>query len=282
MSYETPAGVSDYLPHDAKALTKQMETVQRVFSEAGFSPIKTPTIEFSDSLEMGLGPVLKQHCIEFFDPSGKRLMLRPDNTTPIARSVAARMKDHELPLKLSYVEPVFRRSKPDQQGDTEIFQAGCEWIGYEEISDVAELIAVAIMSLKALGYTDIGVEIGHVDFTKGLDETKKQALLKGDYLAYGGIPERGKRNIAKGHAGLETIFDSLEQKGFSENVFINKGLVKGLYYYTGTIFELYLKKSREVVVSGGQYDELCGRFGYDQPAVGFAINLNHLNKELHV
>ncbi len=79
------------------------------------------------------------------------------------------------------------------------------------------------MSLKALGYTDIGVEIGHVDFTKGLDETKKQALLKGDYLAYGGIPERGKRNIAGGHADLETIFDSLEQKGVSENVqgFVN-------------------------------------------------------------
>ena len=63
--------------------------------------------------------------------------------------------------------------------------------------------------------------------------------------------------------------------------FINKGLVSGLYYYTGTIFEIYSKKLNKVVASGGQYDQLCGQFGYDQPAVGFAINLNELLEDEH-
>ena len=57
---------------------------------------------------------------------------------------------------------------------------------------------------------------------------------------------------------------------------MNQGLVEGIYYYTGIIFEVYSKKSREIVASGGQYNQLLRTFGYDQPAVGFAIDLNRL------
>ena len=90
-TYTTPQGISDYLPNDTKVLNAQIIKLQSLFAKNGFNQIKTPTIEFAENLEKGLGPNQKKQSIEFFDPSGNRLLLRPDNTTPIARTVATRM-----------------------------------------------------------------------------------------------------------------------------------------------------------------------------------------------
>ena len=139
--------------------------------------------------------------------------------------------------------------------------AGCEIINYKSIEDVAEIISVCIQSLKQCGVEDIGVDIGHVDFYKGIDTKNKKALLKGDYVAFGKIPERGKKEVSRGHEDLENLFEQLVAKGYQKNIFINEGLVKGLYYYTGVVFEIYQKKTKKVVASGGQYDNLCGLLG---------------------
>ena len=281
MSHITPMGVSEYLPIEAQKLDFQKSKLQEIFSRSGYLPIKTPTIEYSDSIEVGLGPVLRKQCIEFFDPSGKRLMLRPDHTTPIARTVAARMQEHELPIKLSYIDPVFR--KPDQQyaTDTEIFQAGCELIGYQCVEEIFNLLEVCIESLNSLGIKDLGIDIGHVDFIDELTAVQKQALLEGDYLTYGGIPQRGKLEVAGSNDDLKRLYSLIQSKNLDGIAFINKGLVKGLYYYTGIIFEIYSKRLGKVIASGGQYDNLCNKFGYDCPAVGFAINLNDIHGDLN-
>ena len=282
MSHITPMGVSEYLPLEAQRLVKYKSNLQKIFIDAGYLPIKTPTIEYSESIEVGLGPILRKKCVEFFDPSGKRLMLRPDHTTPIARTVAARMQNEELPLKLSYIDPVFR--KPDQQysTDTEIFQAGCELIGYECVEEVFNLLEICIHSLKELGITDLGVDIGHVDFANSLSDDQKKSLVDGDYLAFGSIPKRGKVELADSNSDLKRLYSLIMNKKFDDICFINQGLVKGLYYYTGIIFEIYSRKVGKVIASGGQYDNLCKQFGYDCPAVGFAINLNDIQGKINV
>ena len=274
-------GVSDYLPVQAQKLDYQKSKLQKLFLDSGYLPIKTPTIEYSDSIEKGLGPKLRKQCIEFFDPSGRRLMLRPDHTTPIARTVAARMQDQQLPLKLSYIDPVFRKSNQQYATDTEIFQAGCELIGYKGIDDILDLIQLCIKSLDKLGVSDIGVDIGHVDFVNNLTEIQKKALLNGDYLTFGSIPERGKDSVANSHDDLKRLNNLVKQSKLDSFVFYNKALVKGLYYYTGIIFEVYSKKLGKVIASGGQYDGLCSQFGFQSPAVGFAINLNDIYGDLN-
>ncbi len=273
-TYTTPQGISDYLPNDTKVLNAQIIKLQSLFAKNGFNQIKTPTIEFAENLEKGLGPNQKKQSIEFFDPSGNRLLLRPDNTTPIARTVATRMNTENTPLKLCYTEPIFRKSNQNHS-DTEIFQAGCETFGYTSIENITEIITTCINALEELGVTDIGIDIGHINFIDGLSAEKKEALLKGDYITFGKIPERGEA-IESNNTDLTQLVTSLKKTTPSIPVMINKGLVKGLHYYSGIIFEAYSKHNRNIIASGGQYDNLCSKFGHDISAVGFAINLNEI------
>ncbi len=273
-TYTTPQGISDYLPNDTKILNANIIKLQSLFSENGFNQIKTPTIEFAENLEKGLGPIQKKHSIEFFDPAGNRLLLRPDNTTPIARTVATRMNSESTPLKLCYTEPIFRKSNQNHS-DTEIFQAGCEIFGYTNLTSIVDIISTCIKGLETLNVTDIGIDIGHINFMKGLSEEKKEALLKGDYITYGKIPERSE-TIDPDSENLTSLVTNLKKSHSTTPIMINQGLVKGLHYYSGIIFEAYSKHNRNIIASGGQYDTLCAQFGHSLSAVGFAINLNEI------
>jgi len=263
---------------DAATIENQSSIIHGVFKSFGFKSIKTSTIENSESIEQALGQELKKNCIEFFDPSGHRLMLRPDHTTTIARLVSTRLNHLKLPLKLCYTDPVFRRSSKPWVHNAEIYQAGCEIIGDKSAEADALLIACCIETLQALGFKEFGIDVGHVDFTKGLSDNKREALLKGDYISFGSIPERAAR-VANMPDHLNQVLELLDKKGYAPLLSVNKGLVSGIYYYTGMIFEVYIKGCAEIVASGGRYDALCKLFGYDQPAVGFAINMNVLRKQ---
>ncbi len=188
MVHSTPVGVSDFVPADAILIQKQSTVLNNLFMDAGYAPIKTPTIEYSESIEHALGPHLAQQCIEFFGPDGKRYMLRPDYTTPIARTVATRMKEDPLPLKLCYVDTVFRKSNAEKKSDMEIFQAGCEVIGDNSSAGVSDLIDLCLQALESLGYASLGIDLGHMDYIKKLSEAQREALLRRDYKAFGSIP----------------------------------------------------------------------------------------------
>ena len=131
-------------------------------------------------------------------------------------------------------------------------------------------------AIKVLGYQDIGIDIGHVDFVKGLSTDKKNALLQQDYLSFGDIPQRGDDKAISTIPYVCDVYNHLQSQQLSCDININKGLVKGIKYYSGLIFEVYQKSTRHVIASGGRYDHLLGSFGFDQPAFGFAINLTHL------
>lgn len=271
----TPSGVMDFLPEEARLHKKQFDSLNAFFLSQQFELIKTPTIEYFDSLNVGLGDTLKKVSIKFFDPSGELLILKPDHTTPVARLVASQMQQTPLPLKLYYMDSIFRKQK-ESHDDIETIQAGCEYIGDSSAKADAMMIELCINSLQALGFDDIGIDIGHVDFINNLSEKKKNALLENDYLTYGSIPKRGDNSVAKNNTHLQEVYSILEKKGLKKYIYLNEGLVKGIRYYTGIIFEAYVKSSRHTVASGGRYDQLLNKFGYDQPAVGFALNLSAL------
>ncbi|RAP31818.1 hypothetical protein DID76_02300 [Candidatus Marinamargulisbacteria bacterium SCGC AG-414-C22] len=272
---ETPIGVTDFVPEDAKIHKEQYACLNSLFAKLQYEPIRTPTIEYYDSLAQGIGPSLEQSSIKFIDPTGKVLVLRPDHTTPIARMVATQMKEATLPLKLYYMDPVFRNTTENNQ-NIEIFQAGCEYIGNDSAAADSDIIKCCIEALQALGYDDIGIDIGHISFIDGLSDQDKQSLLDGNYLAFGRIPKRGGLELVKDQQGVAAVYKDLTKTYPSADITINRGLVKGIRYYTGIIFEAYLKSSRHVVASGGRYNYLLAKFGYDQPAVGFALNLSVL------
>tara|TARA_A100001015_G_scaffold38923_1_gene42730 strand:- start:3624 stop:4460 length:837 start_codon:yes stop_codon:yes gene_type:complete len=272
-----PSGIIDFLPEDAKIHKNQFDILNTFFSSYQFEPIKTPTIEYFESLSLGLGDTLKKASVKFFDPGGELLMLRPDHTAPIARLVASQMTTASLPLKLYYMDPVFRKTK-ESHNNIETIQAGCEIIGDNSPESDSEIIELCYKSLEALGYKDIGIDVGHVSFVDNLSPEKKEALLTNDYLTYGEIPKRGNGDLAKNIPHLNHVYSLLAKKNLDKHVLINQGLVKDIRYYTGIIFEAYIKSSRHVVASGGRYDQLLNKFGFNQPAVGFALNLSALRE----
>ena len=275
-----PKGYIDYIPSEAKAQSRFLGQLALGYENNGFSLISTPTVELMSSLEVGMGPTLLKRAVKFFDVNGQLVLLRPDNTTPIARIVAARMSSDPLPLKLYYHSPIFRQC--GEQGDTDIetFQSGLEYIGASGIEAETHILKTCIEGLLEIGVSHFHVDIGHTDFTKGLSNDKKTALLTGDYLTLGSIPDRGPIDITEGHPYLLKLHDQIARYKLDHYVTYNRGLVKGIHYYTGTLFEIYTKDTKQIIASGGRYDTLLGKFGYDQPAVGIALNLTTLQDYL--
>ena len=116
---------------------------------------------------------------------------------------------------------------------------------------------------------------------KGILKEKRNALLSGDYVSFGSIPERGDDSIVNDNEYLSDVYHLLKKKGYHSYIMFNKGLVKDLHYYTGIIFECYVKGIRHIVASGGRYDDLLGKYGYKAPAVGFALNMSALSQGRH-
>lgn len=274
----TPAGVQDLTPEETKKLQNLLKKTAKIAEKSHYLKVRTPIIEYEDTLLPGLDPDLKAKTIRFLDNKGQTLLLRPDNTAPIARLVATQLKDHPKPLRLYYQHPVFQASNVDSHRDIEIFQTGVEHIGQEGPEADAEVIMILIEMCLSMGLKDVGVDIGHTQFLKGLSKEKKDALLKGDYIRFGKIPERGGPESIQNHPDLIAVYNIIKKNKLHAHVHFNKGLVKELSYYTGIIFEAYFPGCGQSIASGGRYDDLIEKFGYKAPAVGFAINMNMIQE----
>lgn len=277
MKHFTPAGVQEWLPDDAVRHTMMTRSVTDVFESGGFSPIRTPVVEYFDALSPGLDPNLISRSIRFFDSSGHLMILRPDHTTPIARLVANRMTDRDY-VKVYYVAPVFRTPSDSEQ--MELFQAGVEWIGSTSPATDAELIQLCCTVLNELGFTDLGIDIGHPDFSRSMTADQRRSLIRHDYVSLGFIPDRGGIDVASHIPDLVALDTALRALGLTVAVNYNSGMISEFNYYTGAHFEIYVPGIRQVVASGGRYDHLMAKFGHNSPAVGFAINLNSIQESL--
>jgi ATP phosphoribosyltransferase regulatory subunit len=270
-------GIRDLVPEESEKFQQLMQGLSVTFEANHYQHIQTPTLESFEALAVGMVPALQQNAIKFFGPNGQLLVLRPDHTVPIARLVATRMQASALPLKLYYTDSIFRQSSDAFDPEIEAIQSGVELIGESGPQADAQMVELMIMALKALGVENFGIDIGHTDFIKDLDQEKQEALLRADYRALGYIPKRGGLEVAQGHQGLTYLYDYLKEKGLSQHVHFNQGLVKELRYYTGIIFEAYIPGVRQSVASGGRYDQLLEKFGFPSPAIGFAFHLNRLS-----
>ncbi len=164
-----PKGVKDFLPIKAAKIDFLQKTLLSVFSQWGFRPIVPPSLEYLDVLERGLGEGLREKTFRLDDrQSGKLVAFTPDITPQVARIVATRMKDVPLPLRLCYTGRVLRHTEQQAGKDREIFQAGVEMIGLDSPEADAEMIAMAVESLKALGASEFTIDVGQVEFFRGV------------------------------------------------------------------------------------------------------------------
>lgn len=273
MNLLTHFGSSEFLPDEATLHNQRIQHISQYFEGAGFVPVRTATIEKFDALAPGMDATLIGQSIRFFNRSGELMILRPDHTTPIARIIASRLKDHSEESKLYYVSPIFRHSTTGD-APTELFQAGAEWIGTSAPKSDAQLLLHCVKLLNILGFHDLGIDIGHPAFAHGLTPDETHALIQNDYVRFGRLPARGAIEVASHIPELVKLHHELVDLGISELVRYNTGLIREFEYYTGPHFEVYSNGLRQMVACGGRYDNLISKFGHNCPAVGFAINLS--------
>ncbi len=166
---DLPKGVRDFLPLKAAKVEYLQQQLQQVYAAWGFRPVVTPQLEFSDVLEHGLGEELRARTFRFDDrQSGRMLALAADMTPQIARIVATRMSELPLPLRLCYSGRVLRHAEQQAGKDRDIFQSGVELFGVDNPEADAEMIAMAVAALQAVGATEFTIDIGQVEFFRGV------------------------------------------------------------------------------------------------------------------
>ena len=178
-----PDGEQDVLAEDCALRRKTENAMIEVFRHRGFQEIATPTLEFFDSFSGHRDIIPEENMIKFVDEQGRILVLRPDLTVPCARVAATKLKE-QRPLKLCYCQNTFRSKKDRYLDLKEITQAGCEWIGDDSPTADAETIATAIEGLLAAGCRSFTVELGQVNYFKGLMNETELPFAEKDQIRH--------------------------------------------------------------------------------------------------
>ncbi len=314
----TPEGTKDLLFGECITRRNIENTLLRLFRSRGYNEIITPGLEFFDVFNLNSRYFPQENLYKMTDNKGRLLVMRPDTTMPIARVVATRLRDAILPLKFCYNQTVYRTEQALKGRSDEIVQAGIEIIGSDLKMADLEVISSAVDAMKAFGMEfsleigHIGIFKELVSRLEATDKEKEKirklienknfpalndmldtfgknpiveslkklpALFGKDEVFEKALDIMPDDNIAVLLEQLREIYDDAVQLcGDEGNITVDLGLVNKTDYYTGIVIKGYLQGHGDEVISGGRYDRLISEFGYDIPAVGFAVNVNAVAK----
>ncbi|MBQ9624841.1 MAG: ATP phosphoribosyltransferase regulatory subunit [Clostridia bacterium] len=307
-----PEGVKDTLCKESENKDKLIKALKELYRSYGYRKIETPTFEYYDTFFEIKNTVDKDRALKIIDSDGKILILRPDVTTPIVRTVINNFKDRKDYLKFYYNMNIFRKSDFETYGKKEYTQVGIEFIGKNRSFCDSEAITLAIKSLKSCCDEAFKIDIGQTAYLKALlsgienkqaiketianknmialgeqlentsvEKEIKEALLKVPYL-YGSMEEIEKEAIIcnegtkQAMESLKHIYEALKLQGLDSYVSFDLGMMQELNYYTGVIFRGYAYGCGKSVLSGGRYGNLFEEEDKDFSGVGFGIDIDGL------
>jgi ATP phosphoribosyltransferase regulatory subunit len=311
MIHPIPSGTRDVLPDETREVRAITDTLRRVFERHGYGEVYTPALEYESVLARA-DIAETQPAYRVFDESGEVLILRSDMTVPIARVVATRYATSEPPLRFCYFAHCYRGVPPQRGQQRELLQAGIELIGSPAPEGTAEALTVLCDALDAVGLKDYRIGMGDaslypalmrsLDVHEPVQAGLHEALVRRDFvsvehqLAESGLPQDAAAlllEVPQRRGGAEILADAptpavdavtgmrrvheLLEPSVAARVIFDFGLVGGIGYYTGAVFEVYDPELGAPIGSGGRYDELLGRFGRQLPAVGFALGVDRLH-----
>ena len=198
-----PDGMRDMIYSENKTEKKLGERVSALYEKRGYGSVSTPALEYYDVFNFDSQTIAEENMFKLTDKSGRLVVMRPDNTTPLARIAATRLKNAPRPLKLCYNQNVYRISAGFSGKRSEFSQVGIEIIGGEAQKADLEAIVTALRTLREMGDFYGGginykLELGHALFCKalldsfGLDDEKRDTVTK--YIS------------AKNSSSLEFVF----------------------------------------------------------------------------
>ena len=178
--FYTPDGFTDQLPEICAFKREAEGKLREVFTGAGYKEIETPGVEYCD-IYTSTGLLKAEDLYKFCDQKGRLLCARYDGTVPAVRFAANLYKDEPLPLRLCYIENMYRFNQMGGGKQSGFTQAGVEFMGAKGSEADSEVIAIAIESALAIGIKDLQISIGQVKFFDGIagqfglsDESKER------------------------------------------------------------------------------------------------------------
>lgn len=166
----TPDGVRDIYDNEYKRKRKVMSELHHVLELYSYHDIQTPTFEYFDIFSRDKGSAPSNEMYKFFDRENNTLVLRPDITPSIARCVAKYYETEELPIRLCYEGNTFINKISHQGKLCEVTQIGGELVNDDSSAADAEILATVVDCIQAVGLEEFQIEVGEVDFFKGIIE----------------------------------------------------------------------------------------------------------------
>lgn len=168
---QIPNNVTDLLMDDCVRKHAVENAVRRCFLSCGYREVSPAGLEFYDTFAQGVGAHSQQEMVKTFDSQGRILVMRPEYTIPIARLAGSKLAQEALPLRLCYLGTAYANpSLKSARKRAEFTQGGVELMGLSGAQADAEVVMLALDAMRAAGLEDYMIEIGQVDFFKGLME----------------------------------------------------------------------------------------------------------------
>lgn len=312
--FQRPRGTRDFSPGEMakrRFVETKMRETARLF---GFGEVMTPTFESTELFVARSGEGIIDELYAFEDKGNRKISLRPELTASVMRFYVNEMQNLPKPVKIFYFGNCFRYERPQAGRYREFFQLGAELIGAPSIESDAEIIALALATLKNLGLKDVVVRIGHLGvlnkFIKDLKITEtsekdaRRLIDKRDFEGLRSILDGANANdeaaarlielVNLGGAEANTrarkeastddsfgylanLLDRLNAYGFN-NCQLDFGVARGLDYYTGMVFEIDAPSlgAEKQICGGGAYTlaDLFG--GQEVNSTGYAFGFDRI------
>lgn len=308
---QKPRGTNDFFNTSALLLNHTENIIKAVVSKYNFSEIRTPLFEYTELFTRGIGTetdIVSKEMFSFEDRGGRSLTLRPEGTASVVRAYLENKLNSENAVnKLYYLGTMYRAERPQKGRYREFRQFGLETIGSSSPLADVEIILLNLHVLKSLGIENSKLYINSVGCKKCKPnyEAALREHFKSEFDNLCGVCKvRYEKNILRmldckeetckkimsnipkfeEHLCEEcaTHFDTVKKELKNNNIEyeVNPMLVRGLDYYTKTVFEVQssLLGSQSAILGGGRYDYLIGEFnnGHDIGAVGSAMGIERI------
>ncbi len=299
---QTLKGFRDFLPETMAVRNYVKNLFIETFETFGFEPLETPSLEYASTLMGKYGDEGEKLVYMFNDKGGRRVGLRYDLTVPTAK-VLAMYPEIPLPFKRYQLQNVWRADNTQKGRYREILQCDIDTFGTKSSIADAEIVAVIYTTLKKLDFKKFSIRLNSRTVLKnilsqsGISENQNSALQSLDKFQK--IGEDGVRKelnekgfsqlqidslfkyikVAKPDENLAAVFTAIKSFNLPDwSYTFDPTMVRGLDYYTGTIFETYVEEPKiGSITGGGRYDTLIKTLGGpDIPAVGTTLGLDRI------
>jgi histidyl-tRNA synthetase len=312
---QPPRGMRDLLPGEQPYWNQMRRVTARMALEYGFQRIDTPAVEYSNLFIRSIGTgtdIVDKEMYMFTTKGGDRVALRPEMTAGIGRAyIQHGMNVLSKPVKLFSTGPVYRYDRPQEGRYREHFQANFDAFGEQDPILDAQLIQMAYRVVTGLGIKNVQFQVNSIGCPKcrkeyqellvAYFESKKQKLCqnckkrletnplrildcKEDKCIQvaSGAPQSIDRLCPECRVHFKNLLEYLDELDLP--YVINPRLVRGLSYYTKTVFEIWSgdeEGKKHSLGGGGRYDNLIEQLGGEHtPAIGFGLGMDRLVAEM--